>query len=140
MNEEHWSKSYRNMNEELEAKITRIEQELKSTRDIARDTLHIAIGVDGRNGIRGSLNDLTHSVSKINEDFLFLRETANNYKELKGTIGRFLLSSLLAFVIQFAGIIWFFANEYATKENLKLQILSVLEDVRELKKTTKPVL
>ena len=37
-------------------------------------------------------------------------------------------------------IIWFFANEYATKENLKLQILSVLEDVRELKKTTKPVL
>jgi hypothetical protein len=119
--------------EELEVKIGHIEKELRDTRDIARDTLHIAIGVDGRNGIRGSLNDLTTSVDRIKEEFLFLRETANNYKELKGTIGRFLLTSLLAFVIQFAGVIWFFANEHNAKENIKIQITAIIEDVKQLK-------
>jgi hypothetical protein len=119
--------------EELEVKIGHIEKELRDTRDIARDTLHIAVGVDGKNGIRGSLRDLTHSVNKIKEEFLFLRETANNYKELKGTIGRFLLTSLLAFVIQFAGVIWFFANEHNAKENIKVQIIEIVEDIKQIK-------
>jgi len=118
---------------EIRYKIKTLENELKDTRDIARDTLHIVVGVDGKNGIRGTLYDVNTSVNKIKEDFLFLRETANNYKELKSTIGKFLLTSSLAFVLQFAGVVWFFAREHASVEHLTVQIKKVIEDIEKIK-------
>jgi hypothetical protein len=127
--------SYNNLQvAEIRYKIKTLEHELRDTRDIARDTLHIVVGVDGKNGIRGTLRDVNTSVNKIKEDFLFLRETANNYKELKGTIGRFLLTSSLAFVLQFAGVIWFFAREHVVVEQLTVQLKKVIEDVEKINK------
>jgi hypothetical protein len=120
--------------ENLENKVNQIEQELKQTADIAIKTWHVSVGVDGKNGIRGSLNDLTLSVNKIKEDFLFLRETANNYNEIKSGIGKFLLGSSLAFIIQFAGVIWFFAVDHTEKEHLTHKIEAVIKDVENFKK------
>jgi hypothetical protein len=108
--------------EELRVKIKSLEIELRDTRDMARDTLHIAIGVDGKNGLRAAINELSGTVNKIKEDFLFLRETANNYKELKAMIGKFLLSGVFAFIFQLGGIVWFFSAEHTQQQTIAKQV------------------
>ena len=108
--------------EELRGKIKALEQELRDTRDMSRDTLHIAIGVDGKNGLRSAVAELSGTVHKIKEDFLFLRETAHNYKELKALIGKFLLSGVFAFIFQLGGIIWFFSKEHTGQEQITAQM------------------
>ena len=104
--------------ENLREKVQQLEHELKDTRDMARDTLHIAIGVDGKNGLRSAISELSVTVYKIKEDFLFLRETAHNYKELKSIIGKFLLSGMLAFLFQLGGVVWFFSKEHVGQEQI----------------------
>jgi hypothetical protein len=104
--------------ETLRDRIQQLEHELRDTRDMARDTLHIAIGVDGKNGLRSAISELSVTVYKIKEDFLFLRETAHNYKELKGLIGKFLLSGVFAFIFQLGGIIWFFSAEHVGQQQM----------------------
>jgi hypothetical protein len=116
--------------EDLKNKIKSLELELRDIRDMARDTLHIAIGVDGKNGLRAAITDLSGTVGKIKEDFLFLRETANNYKELKVMIGKFLLSGVLAFVFQLGGIIWFFSKEHAGQQQLTIQVNEVFSKLK----------
>jgi len=111
--------------EDLRHKVKDLEIELRDTRDMARDTLHIAIGVDGKNGLRAAINELSGTVNKIKEDFLFLRETAHNYKELKSMIGKFLLSGVFAFIFQLGGIIWFFSKEHAGQEQIAAQVQEV---------------
>ncbi len=111
--------------EELRVKIKTLEIELRDTRDMARDTLHIAIGVDGKNGLRAAINELSGTVNKIKEDFLFLRETAHNYKELKSMIGKFLLSGVFAFIFQLGGIIWFFSKEHSGQVQIAQQVQEV---------------
>jgi hypothetical protein len=111
--------------EDLKNKIKSLELELRDIRDMARDTLHIAIGVDGKNGLRAAITELSGTVDKIKEDFLFLRETAHNYKELKAMIGKFLLSGVLAFVFQLGGIIWFFSKEHAGQAQIAQQVQEV---------------
>jgi len=108
--------------EELRAKIRTLELELRDTRDMARDTLHIAIGVDGKNGLRAAINELSGTVGKIKEDFLFLRETAHNYKELKAMIGKFLLSGVFAFIFQLGGVIWFISAEHTSQANIENKV------------------
>jgi hypothetical protein len=125
--------SYNIILEGIKTKITHIEKELQDTRDIARDTLHIAIGVDGRNGLRGVITELSSAVAKMQEDLIFFRETAKNYKELKASIGKFLLSSSLIFIVQFAAVIWFFAGEHSTKEHLKYQVTEMYNQIKEIK-------
>ncbi len=104
--------------ENLREKVHQLEHELKDTRDMARDTLHIAIGVDGKNGLRSAISELSVTVYKIKDDFLFLRETAHNYKELKSIIGKFLLSGMFAFLFQLGGIVWFFSKEHVGQEQI----------------------
>lgn len=123
--------------EELRNKIKTLEIELRDTRDIARDTLHIAIGVDGKNGLRAAINELSGTVNKIKEDFLFLRETAHNYKELKAMIGKFLLSGVFAFIFQLGGIIWFFSKEHAGQEQIAQQVQEVFVKLKDMNENIK---
>lgn len=116
--------------EDLKNKIKSLELELRDIRDMARDTLHIAIGVDGKNGLRAAITELSGTVDKIKEDFLFLRETAHNYKELKAMIGKFLLSGVLAFVFQLGGIVWFFSKEHAGQQQIALQVQEVFSKLK----------
>jgi hypothetical protein len=116
--EQHTNALYGEAIETLRDRVQHLEQELRDTRDIARDTLHIAIGVDGKNGLRSAISELSVTVYKIKEDFLFLRETAHNYKELKGLIGKFLLSGVFAFIFQLGGIVWFFSAEHVGQQQM----------------------
>jgi len=123
--------------EDLKAKINSLELELRDIRDMARDTLHIAIGVDGKNGLRAAITELSGTVDKIKEDFLFLRETAHNYKELKAMIGKFLLSGVLAFVFQLGGIIWFFSKEHAGQQQITQQVQEVFVKLKNIDENIK---
>ena len=123
--------------EELGSKIKTLELELRDTRDMARDTLHIAIGVDGKNGLRAAINELSGTVNKIKEDFLFLRETAHSYKELKAMIGKFLLSGVFAFIFQLGGIVWFFSKEHAGQEQIAQQVQEVFVKLKSMDENIK---
>lgn len=123
--------------EDLKNKIKSLEMELRDIRDMARDTLHIAIGVDGKNGLRAAITELSGTVDKIKEDFLFLRETAHNYKELKAMIGKFLLSGVLAFVFQLGGIIWFFSKEHAGQQQIDQQVQEVFTKLKTIDENIK---
>lgn len=116
--------------DELRNKIRTLEIELRDTRDMARDTLHIAIGVDGKNGLRAAINELSGTVGKIKEDFLFLRETAHNYKELKAMIGKFLLSGVFAFIFQLGGIIWFLSADHTSQSNIEKQVTEITSKLK----------
>ncbi len=118
--------------EELRGKIRSLELELRDTRDIARDTLHIAIGVDGKNGLRSAINDLAGTVDRIKEDFMFLRETAHNYKELKTIIMKFLLTGVFAFIFQLGGIVWFFSSDHRAQEDMSHKVSEIAADIKQL--------
>jgi hypothetical protein len=122
---------------DLKLKIRDLEMELRDTRDMARDTLHIAIGVDGKNGLRASITELADTVSTIKEDFLFLRETAHNYKELKHIILRFLLTGIFAFIFQLGGIVWFFSADHKAQEDLSGKVAEIAVDIKQLQHETK---
>jgi hypothetical protein len=120
--------------EELRNKIRTLEVELRDTRDMARDTLHIAIGVDGKNGLRSAISELAGTVDRIKEDFMFLRETAHNYRELKNIILKFLLTGVFAFIFQLGGIVWFFSSDHRAQEDLAKQVGEIATDIKQLQK------
>jgi hypothetical protein len=119
---------------DITRKISDIERDLRDTRDMARDTLHIAIGVDGNNGLRSAIKSLADTVEKIKEDFLFLRETAHNYRELKALILRFLFTGSFAFLFQLGGVIWFFSADHKSNEQLKDQVKEIATDIKQIQK------
>jgi hypothetical protein len=119
---------------EINRKIYDLSIELRNTRDIARDALASVIGIDGNNGLKSSMKTLTDTVDRMKEDFLFLRETAHNYKELKGLILRFLFTGSFAFLFQLGGVVWFFSADHKSNENISEQIRLMASDVRQMQK------
>jgi septal ring factor EnvC (AmiA/AmiB activator) len=116
---------------DINRKLYDLASDLRSTRDTARDALSIVIGVDGNNGLKSSMKTLTETVDRIKEDFLFLRETAHNYKELKGLILRFLFTGAFAFLFQLGGVIWFFSADHKSNENISVQIKEMAQDIKQ---------
>jgi hypothetical protein len=117
--------------DELRNKVRSLELELRDTRDMARDTLHIAIGVDGKNGLRSAISELAGTVDRIKEDFMFLRETAQNYKELKTIIMKFLLTGVFAFIFQLGGIVWFFSSDHRAQEDMAQKMTEIANDLKQ---------
>jgi formamidopyrimidine-DNA glycosylase len=95
---------------------------INEIRDMARDNKHITIGVDGNNGLKGTLASLVKDVHSMTRDFEFLRQTANSYVEMKTWLIRLLITSVTALVFQFAGAAWSLnlqaAKQDAFKEDL----------------------
>jgi len=118
----------------LQNKIVELERDLRDTRDMARDTLHIAIGVDGSNGLRSAITALATTVEKIKDDFLFLKETAHNYRELKSMILRFLFTGSFAFIFQLGGVIWFFSADHKSTQDLNKSVADIATDIKQMQK------
>ena len=118
----------------LQNKIVELERDLRDTRDMARDTLHIAIGVDGSNGLRSAITALATTVEKIKDDFLFLKETAHNYRELKAMILRFLFTGSFAFIFQLGGVIWFFSADHKSTQDLNKSVADIAVDIKQIQK------
>lgn len=103
----------------LQEQIQKIEETLLEVRDIARDAKHISIGVDGKNGLRGTLQKLSEEVEYICKEFTLLKDAADNYKEAKHFVLKLFTASLAAVLVQFSGAVWYLSGQHSKQEALR---------------------
>ena len=99
--------------------LKNLEKSVSQIRDMARDAYVIGVGVDGKNGLRGSLESLARDVTRITEDFEFLRQTAHSYVEIRSFLLRLFVASAATILLQFGGAIWYASSQYSRQESLR---------------------
>lgn len=113
-------------------------------RDMARDNKHITIGVDGNNGLKGTLAILVKDVNSMTKDFEFLRQTASSYVDTKAWLMRLLFTSVAAIVFQFAGAAWTLNTQASRQDAFKDDLSKILAYVAKQQQDdsvkTKPLL
>jgi hypothetical protein len=113
----------------VKEQIGNLEKNVLEVRDKARDAMHISVGVDGKNGLRGSMETMLREVTSMSEDFAVLRQTAQNYNETKDFLLRLFVSSAVAMFIQFGGAIWFLSSMHNKQENMREDLNKVISYV-----------
>jgi hypothetical protein len=93
---------------------------------MARDAKHISIGVDGKNGLRGSLELLVKDMSGMTEDLEFLRQSAHSYNETKAVLLKLFATSAMAILIQFAAAVWCVSAINARQDSIRQDVNRVL--------------
>jgi hypothetical protein len=118
-----------------------IENSLSDTRDMARDVKHISIGVDGRNGLRSAVQELVTDMSAITKDFGFLRQTADNYVDMKTMLFRLFAASAAVLLAQFASAVWYLSAQHSEQQAMRQELNRVISymDNRQAE-ATKPLL
>ena len=95
--------------------------------------------VDGKNGLRGSLESLVTHVTAISKDFEFLRQAAHSYNETKTLLFRVFATSAIAILIQFGGAVWCVASLHAKQESIREDLNRVLMHIdRKHEEVSKP--
>lgn len=120
----------------LEESTTNTQEQLKSLeknvadiRDMARDAKHISIGVDGRNGLRGTLDHLAKDVGKLKEDVEFVKEAAHSYNGMKVFFSRLLIASFATVMLQLAAAVWYISAQNAKQEALRSDVNRILSHI-----------
>lgn len=103
-----------------------LEESIQEIRDMARDVMHISVGVDGRNGLRGSMHTLTEQVHVLVKEFNFLRQTADSYMEMRSFVLKFFATAAFGLFLQFAGAIWYFSGQHQQQQALRNDLNKVL--------------
>jgi hypothetical protein len=125
-----------------QAQFKSLEKTVNEIRDNARDVMHIAVGVDGRNGLRGSIDTLSANVNNVIRDFEFLKNAANNYNETKSVLLKMFATSAIAVIFQLMAGVWYIATEHNKQQTMREDLNRViayiervrgLSDARELK-------
>jgi len=131
--------------EDLEESVKDVSKELRASSQQIDKVLHICIGVDGSNGLRGNVGSLNAKVDAICRDFEYVKQTAKNYNDMKSWLVKFCISSSLAFLVQFGGGVWFFATMHSHQEATRSDVNKTMtltetlkEQVERLKPVTKP--
>jgi replication initiation and membrane attachment protein DnaB len=106
--------------------LKELEKSVADIREMARDAKHISIGVDGRNGLRGTLDHLAKDVSKLAEDVDFVKKAADNYVSNKEFLTRLLTASFMGIVGQVAFAIWYVSAQHSQQEALKADVTRLL--------------
>jgi len=118
-----------------------LERTLNDTREKVRDALHISIGVDGQNGLRGTMNTVRSDLSAITKDLEFLRMSAHSYNSTKQLFTRLFTSTAVAIFIQLMGAIWFVSAMHSKQEAIREDLNRVLTQVSNIQQyhdTSKP--
>jgi len=113
----------------VQEQLRGLERAVQDIRDMARDAKHISVGVDGQNGLRGSIANLTRDVNSMTQDFNFLRQTANNYTETKDLLMRLFVTSAVAVVVQFGGAVWFVSSLHSKQETIREDLNRVIRHI-----------
>ena len=106
-----------------------LERSILEIRDMARDAKHISVGVDGQNGLRGSIANLTRDVTSMTQDFNFLRQTAQNYTETKNLLLKLFVTSAAAIIVQFGGAVWFVSSMHSKQETIREDLNRVIRHI-----------
>lgn len=118
-----------------------IENSLSDTRDMARDVKHISIGVDGRNGLRSAVQELVSDMTAITKDFGFLRQTADNYVDMKSMMIRLFTASAAALLAQFAAVVWYLSAQHSEQLAIRQDLNRVISYMdSKQSEATKPLL
>lgn len=107
-------------------KLDALDAAVAEARERARDAMHVSVGVDGKNGLRGAMEILLGNVTSLSKDLEFLRQTAHSYTETKTLLARLFTSTALALFLQFAGAIWFVSALHSKQESIKEDLNRVL--------------
>ena len=110
----------------VKEQVSNLERAVLEARDKARDAMHVSVGVDGKNGLRGSMETMLRELTSMSEDFTVLRQTAQNYTETKDFLLRLFVSSAVAMFIQFGGAIWFLSSMHNKQENMREDLNRVI--------------
>jgi hypothetical protein len=113
----------------VQEQLRALERSVLEIRDMARDAKHISVGVDGQNGLRGSIANLTRDVTSMTQDFNFLRQTAHNYNETKNLLLRLFVTSAVAVIIQFGGAVWFVSSLHSKQESIREDLNRVIRHI-----------
>jgi hypothetical protein len=103
-----------------------LDRVVKETREKVTDAMHISIGVDGRNGLRGTIEAVKTELSAISRDLDFLRQAAHSYNSTKQLFTRLFTSTALAIFIQLMGAIWFVSAMHSKQDALRDDLNRVL--------------
>jgi hypothetical protein len=115
-----------NISDDTGESIKSLETSVAAIRDMARDAMHISVGVDGKNGLRGSIATLSEQVNVLVKEFSFLRRTADSYMEMRDLVIKFFATAAIGLLAQFAGAVWYFSGQHQQQQSLKEDLNKVL--------------
>jgi hypothetical protein len=129
-----------NMTLETNETLKALEASVSSVRDMARDAMHISVGVDGRNGLRGSIANLSEQMAVLVKEFGYLKETAHSYVEMKELVMKFFATAAVGLFFQFAAAIWYFSGQHQQQQSMRddlNKVISYIDKQQELAKSVK---
>lgn len=103
-----------------------LEKAVSEIREMARDAKHISIGVDGRNGLRGTLDHLVKDVSKLSSDVEIVKKAADDYVGTKEFLKRVILASFMGIIGQVTFAVWYVSAQHAQQESMKADVTRLL--------------
>jgi hypothetical protein len=112
--------------EDTKEHFKEIEKSIAEIREMARDAKHISIGVDGRNGLRGTLEHLARDVSRLAHDVEFVKKAADDYIGLKSFFTKLLVGSFMGIVTQVCFAVWYVSAQHTQQEALKADVARLL--------------
>lgn len=109
--------------------LKELDKSVSEIREMARDAKHISIGVDGRNGLRGTLDHLAKDVSKLASDVEFVKKAADDYIGLKSFFTKLLVGSFMGIMTQVCFAVWYVSAQHTQQEALKADVTRLLAKV-----------
>lgn len=106
--------------------LKELDKSVSEIREMARDAKHISIGVDGRNGLRGTLDLLAKDVRKLSSDVEVVKKAADDYVGTKAFLTKVLLGSFMGIVTQVCFAVWYVSAQHTQQESLKADVARLL--------------
>lgn len=125
-------------NQQTTDQIKLLEKSIGEIKDMATRALHVSIGVDGRNGLRGSIEAISKDVASMIKDFEILKSTAKSYTETKSLLLQLFSVSAAAVVAQLCGIVWYFASQHSRQEVMREDLNRVILSIEKIKEEAVP--
>jgi hypothetical protein len=124
---------------ETSESINSLENSVAIVRDMARDAMHISVGVDGKNGLRGSILNLSEQLHILVKEVGYLKQTADSYMEMRQLVLKYFATAAIGLLVQFAGAIWYFSAQNQQQQALRQDLNKVLVYMDKQQETSKPL-
>jgi hypothetical protein len=124
---------------ETSESISSLENSVSIVRDMARDAMHISVGVDGKNGLRGSISNLSEQLHILVKEVGYLKQTADSYMEMRELVLKYFATAAIGLLVQFAGAVWYFSAQNQQQQGLRQDLNKVLIYIDKQQEALKPL-
>lgn len=115
----------------VDSQVEKLVGEVRTAGVVARDSMAITVGVDGKNGLRGNVSTMRTDVDRISHDVTVMREILENSQALKKLLIGTVSGAVMFGLVQIIGITWFFSSEHAAQESLTRDVVEINVELRE---------